>query len=142
MPGDVPTLGAVHVARGGDGKIVVDWSGSAKPHEVSYMVSVLGTAVKCVTVETSCVVSGLVNGRGYRVVVRASNDVGLLVSDVSNMVVPAVRAVAPVVGVAGVSSVHVSWSAPVYDGGSPVSGYAVKAYPGGQSCVTAGETVR
>lgn len=42
--------------------------------------------------------------------------------------------------VVGVGSATVSWSPPVDDGGSPITGYTVTAGPGGNTCSTTGAT--
>jgi hypothetical protein len=41
---------------------------------------------------------------------------------------------------AGTASASVSWTAPAYNGGSPVTGYTVTASPGAQTCTTSGAT--
>lgn len=101
-----------------------------------------GGAVHEVGPVTAMSVPGLENGSEYSFGVSAVNVAGVgPVSAASNAVVPLAQAPGPathVTVVAGALRATVSWSAPVDDGGSPVTGYAVTASPGGASMSVAG----
>lgn len=94
----------------------------------------------------SCTVFGLSNGQTYTFTVVATNAVGDgTESEPTEPVVPFSSTTVPdaptgVSGVAGDGTVSVSWVAPLDDGGSPVTGYAVTASPGGEGCTTTGGT--
>ncbi len=78
----------------------------------------------------SCTVTGLTNGDSYTFTVTATNAVGTGPSSAaSNAVTPDSVPGMPtnVVATAGVASAAVTWSAPVSDGGSPITGYTVIA---------------
>lgn len=81
---------------------------------------------------TSYVVTGLTNGTSYNYAVHAVNASGVGAdSATSNTVIPAPPAVAPgapTIGTAtgGNTSATVNWTAPVSNGGSPITGYSVR----------------
>ncbi len=82
---------------------------------------------------TSLTVTGLTNGTPYTFSVTATNAVGTgPASARSAVVTPATRPGAPAVGqpVRGDRSAVVRWTAPTATGGSPVTGYEVRAYKG------------
>jgi hypothetical protein len=82
----------------------------------------------------SAIIGGLVNGRGYTVDVAAVNGAGAGAVRRSNLVTPATRPGAPVLGRAasglpgGSTTASVTWSPPRATGGLPVRGYVVTAW--------------
>src|SRR5262245_7081874 len=89
---------------------------------------------------TTETVTGLTNGWTYRFKVQASNASPIAVgtgtgppSRASNPVIPATVPDAPTIGIAtaGVAEATVSWTAPAFDGGSPISGYVVTPFVDG-----------
>jgi len=84
----------------------------------------------------SATVNGLANGTTYTFAVLPANSVGNgYWSDASNGIVPTSVPRSPL-NVSAASAnfgASASWSAPSYDGGSPVTGYTVTASPGGAS---------
>jgi alpha-tubulin suppressor-like RCC1 family protein len=95
---------------------------------------------------TTQTVTGLTNGVSYAFTVAATNAVGTgPESDLSNVVTPATVPGAPTIGVAtaGNAEATVSWTAPVSDGGSALTGYVVTPYIGAtpQSPVVFGSTL-
>ncbi|MCB0963985.1 MAG: DUF4214 domain-containing protein [Acidimicrobiales bacterium] len=83
---------------------------------------------------TSKAITGLTDGASYRFTVAARNSVGLgPASDLSDAVVPAGLPGAPrnVAAAAGNRSATVTWLPPASDGGSPITGYRVRAYADG-----------
>ncbi len=98
-----------------------------------------------VSAVTSFQVGGLVNGRAYTFTVAAVSSAGTgPASKPSAPVTPRPPAVpgAPrsVRAVAGFEEAVVSWSAPAA-GGAPISGYLVRAAPGGKSVTVAGDAL-
>jgi fibronectin type 3 domain-containing protein len=88
-----------------------------------------------------CTVSGLTNGAPYTFTVTATSSTGTgLPSDPSSAVTPRTRPDAPfgVKGLASNGSALVSWSSPLFTGGSPITAYDVVSTPENRTCHTAG----
>jgi len=129
----------------GNAQVAVSWSipaydgGSAI---TGYTVTAFPGGQSCsTTTATTCTVTGLTNGTLYSLLVLADNSVGS--SDATEVqATPFTSPDAPsgVTGVAGNGEVKVSWLAPSFDGGSPITAYTVTASPGGATCTTNGDT--
>ena len=94
----------------------------------------------CSTTGTACGITGLTNGVGYRFSVRATNDLGFSdYATLSSTYAPIANVVpdAPtgVSAVAAVGAATVSWSAPSFDGGIPLTGYWAQAYSVGGTLI-------
>ena len=92
--------------------------------------------------QTSATVTGLTNGKSYAFAVLPANGIvgyGYW-SGSSNAIVPTSVPKPPLNVSAGAANqaAIVTWTAPSYDGGSPVSGYTVTASPGGASVTVGG----
>jgi len=98
----------------------------------------------CTTSTTSCIVTGLTNGTSYTFTVKATNSAGTgPASSASNAIVPVTTKPNPPTAVSASSFANtqsvVTWTAPTYTGGSPITKYTVTS-SGGQTCTTANGT--
>lgn len=131
----------------GNGQVAVSWT-AASPAPTNYTVTSTPGSLTCTTATTGCSVTGLNNGTGYTFVVTANYGGGhTAVSAASSMVTPVppvpTKPGAPtaVSATAGNGQAAVSWTAPLFNGNSPLASYAVTSSPGGQTCsVTAPTT--
>ena len=79
-------------------------------------------------------VTGLTNGTAYTFTVTATNAIGTgVASSASNSVTPSTAPGAPTIGIAtaGTAQAVVTFTAPVSNGGSAITGYTVTSVPGG-----------
>ena len=143
-----PVLGAPQAvsAQPGNGQVKVSWSAP----KVSGAVTITGYSVlsspggfACTTTGAkTCTVKGLVNDTPYTFTVLASTSVSTSApSAPSNTVTLSAPVPGTPVGVsasAGNGQAKVSWSAPVSNGGSRITGYTVTSNPGGFTCTTTG----
>ena len=141
-PATVPTAPTIGTAIAQAGQAVVSWSAPASnggSPVTGYVVTPLigffaQPSTTFPSTATTQTVTGLTNGTSYKFRVAAVNVVGTgPQSTSSNAVTPAITVpTAPVIGSAtrGNHEVTVSWSAPSYDGGSPVTSYVVTPYIG------------
>ncbi len=86
---------------------------------------------------TSCTVTGLTNGTDYKYVVTATNAIGI--SDTSTASIAVKAATVPgsptsLIATVGDETATVSFTAPVSNGGTPITGYVITTSPGGLSC--------
>ena len=87
------------------------------------------TFTDAVSAATSATVTGLTNGIGYLFRVASVNDLGTGVySADSSAVTPATTPGTPtaVTGIRGIGQVQLSWTAPVFNGGSAVTDYTIQ----------------
>ncbi|MGV8909696.1 MAG: peroxidase family protein [Propionicimonas sp.] len=140
-PAVVPGAPVIGTATGGDSSAVVSWAAPATDGGSA----VTGYAVRAVDATTSAQIGalqtaaadatsatlgGLVNGVAVVFQVQAINAVGPGgFSALSNSVTPATVPAAPRIGAVtrGSTTALVTWAAPATDGGSAVTGYAVRA---------------
>jgi invasion protein IalB len=121
----------------GNGSASVSWTapvnnGGATVSGYTVTASPGGVTATCAT--SPCVVNGLSNGTAYTFSVIATNSAGNSGRSLpSGSITPATVPGAPtnVSAALGNRSASVSWSAPVDNGGSTISGYTVTASPGG-----------
>jgi hypothetical protein len=138
----LPPTNIVAVAH--DSSATVQWTGVPDYQNGGFPIQVYKVEVEIDGVETGQVldvsplfntatVPGLNNGTTYTFVVVATNQIGdSALSLPSNAVTPAAASPAAVPGeptlvtaVAGNASATVNWTAPVSDGGSPITGYMI-----------------
>ena len=137
-------------ATPGNGQVDVGWQqpldngGSAVTGYTATATPVAGGSPSTCTggsSATSCSITGLTNGAAYTITVTATNVVnsaaGAGASGAATApVTPRTTPSAPqgVTGTSGDGQVTISFSAPVSDGGSAITGYTVTASPGGGTC--------
>jgi len=141
-------------ATAGNAQAVVSWTAPASDGDsaiTGYSVMVVNAATSvqvgalrpAAADARSLTVTGLVNGTAYTFTVTATNATGISpASAASAAVTPRTVPGAPaaVTASAGNGVAVVSWTAPVSNGGSPITGYTVTAAPGGATATTSGAT--
>lgn len=159
LPGVAPVVRAPSAPRIGKPVAVpagvrVSWTSPADDGGAAvtgYRVSAYrgGALARSVVVDgrtTSATLTGLTNGRAYRVGVEAVNAAGYGPASVPATATPRTKPSAPKVGAVTVKkkAVVVRWAKPASDGGSKVTSYVVQAYTGGKlvKAVTAGAAKR
>lgn len=98
-----------------------------------------GSTCTAVAPQRACTISGLEYGVEYSFLVSASNNFGMGEDASSDPITPVVLKPGAPTGVAvapaGPSSATISWTAPLENGGAPVT-YVVTSQPGGVTCRT------
>jgi hypothetical protein len=138
-----PAAAQIGTATAGVASATVTWAApipNGGPPVTGYVITpYLGTAAQTPTVVgvvTSAVVTGLTNWSQYTFKVAASNEFGVgpqsLASNSVTPTEPLVVPGAPTIGIATARSTEatVHWTAPLFDGGSAITGYVVTPYIG------------
>ncbi|MEP7054292.1 MAG: fibronectin type III domain-containing protein [Actinomycetota bacterium] len=143
VPGPPETVTAVAAA----GMATVSWTAPSTgtgPLSGYTVTASPGGATCATTGATTCTVAGLQNGTAYTFAATAWNAVGTgAPSAASAAVVPLSVPEAPtsVTAVGASNGAAVGWTAPLGNGGTPITSYTVLASPGGASCTSTGATV-
>ena len=122
------------------GGATIDWvvpASDGGSTVISYRIQVWDSsnlAVDTTSTTTTISVSGLTNGKTYRVAVSALNSVGASVASAPTYVTPATTPSAPreISGTRGDSHAVISWGSPSSDGGDVIIDYVVRVTGGGQ----------
>lgn len=132
-----PEAPILQSAVAGDGHVNISWSSAAGAAEYKIFQSTIsgsyGTPIATVTDGVySYDAVGLTNGITYYFVIKASNAGGDSPSSAEVNAVPKTVPEAPVnvTAAAGNGQAIVSFTAPSYNGGSPITGYVVASNPG------------
>jgi Concanavalin A-like lectin/glucanases superfamily/Fibronectin type III domain len=144
----VPAAPAGTMAWAGNQQVTVSWTapssaGGSPVTGYTVTASPGGRTASAGATATSATVTGLTNGTAYTFTVTATNAVGTSAASApSGSVTPVAAPGAPtgVMAVAGNAQAAVTWTAPVPNGGGPVTGYTVTASPGGQTASAGGTT--
>jgi subtilisin family serine protease len=140
-PATAPGAPVIGTPVAGTGRVRVYWTapGSTGGAPITgytvraYLGGTLAQTVPAPASAANLLVSGLTNGSAYTFTVTATNSAGEgTASAASAAVTPRTVPGAPVIGTptAGAGSAVVNWTAPATDGGSAITGYAVRAYRG------------
>ena len=129
-PATVPDAPGAVTATRGDAAATVTWDTPADGGDAitGYTVTVAPGGATTACAASPCTVTGLTNGTGYTVTVRATNSVGAgAESAPSGTVVPATTPDAPqqLTVTSDDASVPLGFAAPARDGGDPITGYQV-----------------
>lgn len=133
------------VALPRDGAAAIEWaaplSNGGAPI-TAYAVSTVPPSTGCTTdggADRDCEIAGLSNGVEYTISVTATNMYGTSVASDPVTVTPRETPGAPldVVAVPGNAVANVSWSPPLWDGGSPVTEYVAVTEPASDGCTVA-----
>ncbi|GLC87728.1 fibronectin type III domain-containing protein [Lysinibacillus piscis] len=144
-PATVPDVPTSVTATAGNGQAVVNFTaptndGGSPITGYTVKVYIGGTEQPALAkngTTSPITVTGLTNGTAYTFKVIAKNSVGdSTESTASSVVTPIAPATAPdaptsVTATAGNGQAVVNFTAPINDGGSPITGYTVKVYTGG-----------
>jgi Fibronectin type III domain len=150
LPATAPAAPTNVAASAGNGTASVSFTAPTSDGGAAitgYTVTSNPSGITATGTGTTIVVPGLANGTAYTFTVTATNSAGPSVASTpSNPVTPLAPLTNPsapqnVTAVAGNGQAVVSFSAPVTDGGSPITGYDVMTVPGGTATPTAASPV-
>ena len=142
VPSGPPDAPSSAQASSGVGSATVTWTppGFDEGSPItSYIVTASPNGAQCQwsTGPLACTITGLTNGTMYGFSVAAVNANGIGISLTGATATPSTAPDAPT-QVSGSSNANgqsiVSWTAPAWNGGAPITGYKVTATPGGSTC--------
>ena len=123
--------------------------GGSPVTQLEYSLDAGDNWVSAGTLSSPVTISGLTNGTEYNIQLRAVNAIGNGTPSVTAQATPRTIPGSPrtVVAVSNSASADVTWAAPAFNGGAPITGYTVSAYTSNtsttpvSSCTTTGATL-
>jgi hypothetical protein len=140
---NVPGAPTAFTGVSGNASAILSWTAPASNGTpiIGYTVTYNPGNLTATTAATTVTVTGLTNGTPYTFTVTATNAIGTGTASSPVVVTPGVPgAPTGVSAVAGVRSATVTWTAPVSNGGSAITGYTVTSSPGNRTATTTGAT--
>lgn len=138
----VPDAPAPPTVRPANGAVAVTWAPGTDPGGlVTFRATATPGGRSCIATlpASGCTITGLANGRRYRVQVTATNIAGTSPSSPPSAAVMPIGAPGRPHGVRAQRSgtrATVTWRAPASNGGRAITGYLVQATSGGARCTT------
>ena len=133
-----PLRPAAAFALPGSGSVSVNW---APPSETSDVASYVATAKPggrtCTsTKKTSCSIQGLTNGTTYQIRVQSVGPGGSSPAFITSGTPGSPWPPSAVTSAPGDTAANLTWTAPIFSPGGPVTSYTATSYPGGGSCTS------
>jgi hypothetical protein len=137
-PAAAPEKPAWAIGFPGDRSVGVEWGAAAQHDDVSSYVATTepGGRTCTTTTKMTCTLTGLTNGTAYTVSIVAVGDGGKSAPVQTKVTAGTPWPASAVVAAPGDASATLTWKAPLFAPGAPVTSYTASSYPPGGTCAS------